>query len=402
MRFNPASTVFSFSPDGRYSYQPYKSSYRQRPQGFDVVAAGGVSKLTNSNIGGKWYVDAAGSYQWAAAGSPYVHHEWNGTVWSPRGILLETGRVNKLTNGWDISGAPWQTHNATVGAPVTIAGVSCRKIEEDTANTYHSVRQGYTLVGTSYAVKVALFPAERTWAYIENGAQNIYINLATGAIGTNVGFTATVTRKLAGGGFEVALSVASLLAGATQIYIVAATGNGAKSYTGTAGSGIYVGPVIIIDGGSEVGSLVPTGGTRTVDACTFPSAYLSPSLSAGKKSFRYTPNAATSTADRTLYDCRDAGTNGFRVYIDSAAKLSVDWNGTTLQSAALTWTPGTDYLPDITWDAAGNVRLWRDGAAVTASTAISALSTIGSTAYIGSDKAGGTLANGAIGEITLQ
>lgn len=376
--------------------------------GNDAVSMGGA--LTNINAGGKWYVDVSGTYRLAAAGTPYVHHEWDGSRYAPLGLRFETGRTNALTNGWDVSAlANWGRTNMNPpdATGATYAGLTLRQLKETTANGDHFVTNPFTLASNQMSYTIMLRKSAsktKCLVLVLNGA-NIHrqwIDLDAGTL---------LTRSTAGGAagvpvikpradsvYMVTCTVTGLAAGASSIRVYNADADNATTYVGTLDAGVNVGPVIVVDGANDVGSLIPVGGTRTVDSCTHPSAWLERGKGAFQFTVHYTPNAATSTNNRFIFDNRDGGNNGFALYIDNAAKLTVAVNaaGASLQSAALTWAVGTTYVLMVR--CVGDVwTLYRDGVSVATGT-LTAITTYGATGYHGSDKAGAQLANGCHGD----
>lgn len=372
--------------------------------GNDAVSVRGP--LTNFNAGGKWYVDVQGTYQVAAAGVPYVHHEWDGARYAPLGLRFETGRMNALTNGWDVSVlANWGRTNMNPpdATGATFAGLTLRQLKETTANGDHFVTNPFTLVGNQLSYTILLRKSAsktKCLVLVLNGA-NIHrqwVDLAAGALltrstaGTAAGVP--VIKPRADSVYMVTCTITGLAAGASSIRVYNADADNATTYVGTLDAGVNVGPVIVVDGANDVGSLIPAAGTRTVDSCTHSSAWLEPIKGGFQYTDYFTPNAATSTNDRYILDLRDGGNNGFAFLIDSATKLSVAVNSATvnLQSAALAWTVGATYK--LTVRCVGMLwTLYRDDVSVASGT-LTALTTYGATTYLGSDNAAGKLRNG--------
>jgi hypothetical protein len=275
--------------------------------------------------------------------------------------------------------------------------------ETATATVAHNFQQTFTLAATTFALKIVLRAAERGWAFVRVGDSSVasaYINLTTGAIGTVGGSAVDVTsRPLADSCWEMTFKASAFVAGSNRINIYSSTANLGATYTGTLGSGIYVGPVILVDGVSEVGSLIPSGGTRAADTCSLPSTFLSGIKDRGYLEVEYTPNAATGNA-RVFFDTI-TGSTGVALYIATNGAITLEWNGSVRNTGVLTWTPGVTYRPRLEWNGL-IATVKRDGAIGYGPTAQAAapFTTINANFYVGCNRTGIFQCDGSIKSIT--
>lgn len=369
-----------------------------------------LTKITDFNANGKNYTDANGVVQFAPAGTPYCHHVWRNSRYEPVGVLWETGRTDALGGkGWDVgNSSDWTRTGLDAGVLPTVsaAGLTFTLGKESATTGAHGFSRSFTLAATScaWAVTVLSNGVTREWVRIEidsgaGGRTSQWVNTTTGAIGTSLGTISGVRVDQLASGVLIIRGVFAGLTAASRIFrLRSATADGELDYAGDTSKGLYFGPCMVVDGATEVGSLIPASGSRTQDSAQIPNP-LGPIASRFDLDIDYTPNAATSGTERVLASTLDGSNNGFELYIDTANKLSLRWNSAsaTLQSAALTFAAGTTY-PLRMSVSNKTVTLYQDRNAANVASAeqAAALTTMDSVMYLGRDRSTAKHANGAV------
>lgn len=184
----------------------------------------------------------------AAAGTLRDRHFVSGL----RTTLLEGAFVNGALQSESFGTSPWSVSNTTVQAATVLGPDNATlvdKLKEDNVNAVHALLQNVSPTLTDNAVycySVYLKAAERSWALVQflNKAGAFcytYINLATGALGTNAGIADALCYPM-GNGWWRCFIAASAGVGATapRIYVYVALGDTLAGYLGTTGNGIYL------------------------------------------------------------------------------------------------------------------------------------------------------------------
>lgn len=376
-----------------------------------VSVKGRSAAITGFGAGGKWYTGPDGVMRFGSG----VHHVWNGSAYAAVGTLVETGRTDALGGkGWDVgSAADWTRSGLDAGElPTTqAAGLTFTCALESATTGAHGFTRSFALTGTLCAWAVTVLPgSSREWVRIEvdsgaAGRTSQWINTATGAVGVSLGAVSGLHVEKLTGGALIVRGVFSGLTAATRLFrLRSATADGELDYTGDTGKGLYFGPCAVVDGATEVGSLIPSSGVRAADAPQVPGAFFESVKGSGYTEIDFSPNSAESNSTRVLFDCRPsaASTNGFAIAIlsnttvgsENALFAVVNGSSTLVRSAPLSWVPGRVYRIRLEWKGPSWV-LSRDGAIVAAASVVG-LSTTGASVYLGCNVAGASHADGAI------
>lgn len=352
MKLSPLHRVprlFGFLPGGP---DPTISLTGQNPGG----ALGQTMDFTRATT--KNYVSSAGVYSTIASGKPAIE--------VGKGQFLEAAHTNLAVRSEDFgSGSgPWvvlgNAANPVVANNVIAApdgNLTGQKLTTQQATiaggTYSQIRQQVTGAtnGATYTFSVWLQAGTAT-----SIALIINDGVAVTAF-TTCNLTAAWQR------FSVTQQVA-----ATTIYPSIIW---SQDTVPVASSGLFVycWGMQLESGGFPHTYVTTLGATAAgnKDQASFPATGLP--VAAGSIQFGFTPLWSTPNATATLVDTRQTDqTAGFGLYVDTARKLS--WqaqNATALQSAALTWTPGTQYQIRAQWGA-GKVYLFRNDVLVASDT----------------------------------
>jgi len=196
----------------------------------------------------------------------------------PRGLLVEEARTNLLTYSAEFDNAAWTKNNSTVTANATTSPdgtVNADKLAETAVTSSFSAVQAPTLAfSTTYTFSCYMKAAERTFGVLNifTGAASCWtwFNLSTGVVST-LGAGATATIAAVGNGwYRCTLTIATAASGSPNIAIFPAATNGALSYAGAAGSGIFIWGAQL-EAGTFATSYIPTIAstvTRSADIAT--------------------------------------------------------------------------------------------------------------------------------------
>ena len=195
---------------------------------------------------------------WPAAGSPFspILNPVTSTIqiwrqdWQGNQLMYPALRTNLAIYSQDLTQAAWTKTGSTIGTAILAPDgtTTAQKIQEDTSTGVHMAGESITCANGVYTLTAFVKSAERTSAIVDmsdgsTGAAGVLVNLSTGAVsaspnavGSWVGISYAAVA--AQNGFWRVTVTATRAAGTVTIGRVAAY-NGAASYTGTAGSGIY-------------------------------------------------------------------------------------------------------------------------------------------------------------------
>jgi hypothetical protein len=218
------------------------------------------------------YYNASGVLSTAASNQP--RFDFNPATYSSLGLLIEPQRTNLLLYGEDLSNAFWTKQDTTVAQSdlAPDAATIPYKVAETTTTSFHSVGTTLSLSASqSYVLSFYAKVGERNWIAVSTGdlagtIADSYINLATGATGTVQHANVTV-QTITNGWYRVFVKFNSNSGGSTPtIAVGTATGDGAKSFAGTTGSGIYVWGLQVELGSYGTSYIQTTGATVTRSA----------------------------------------------------------------------------------------------------------------------------------------
>jgi hypothetical protein len=172
-----------------------------------------------------------------------------GTFVGSNGLIQNTpASRNILTFTQEFDNAAWTKNNSTITANTAIAPdgtATADKLAETAVTSSFSAVQAPTLAfSTTYTFSCYMKAAERTFGVLNifTGAASCWtwFNLSTGVVST-LGAGATATIAAVGNGwYRCTLTIATAASGSPNIAIFPAATNGALSYAGTAGSGIFL------------------------------------------------------------------------------------------------------------------------------------------------------------------
>ena len=296
-----------------------------------------------------------------------------GSVSGQTALITSTGPVNGLTN-------------ITVSANSIVSpdgSQNAGKIEENIVNGQHSILQtsGSFLDNTVYTLSVYLKAAERSWARVSvrtktNALPGVYINLATGALGSSVSSPTSVGVQNAGNGWWRVTVSADVLSGAFNagLTVWTSTANGSISHQGVLGSGFYVWG-IQAEAGAFATSYIPTTTTaltRNADVATMTGANFSDWYSAGAGGVvaRVLPSTVSGTCPALQFD--DATANEVITLRGSTTNpelVIVAGGSPQAQIDAGTIAANTAYNLGAAWDTDNCAASVNGGAAVTDTTA---------------------------------
>ena len=169
----------------------------------------------------------------------------NATYFDSAGVLKYAPN-NLLLQSEDFS-TTWTVTGATVSANATTApsgATTADKLQEDASTGSHLVTQNITFTATSYTASLFAKKAERDWVRVlffdGTNTFSAFFNLDTGVVGTVTGSGATAAIQNSGNGWYRCSVTATVLAGSGSFAPRVALADNNSSYTGSAGSGIYI------------------------------------------------------------------------------------------------------------------------------------------------------------------
>lgn len=176
--------------------------------------------------------------------------------------------VNDLLWSEELTESIWQKYRASISgaSPTPPSDTSnANELVESSATGTHYVRQLFAAVdGENYVSGVYVKANTRTWCYVEqttNPTRRVYINLTTGAKGSEIG--AWTVDDAGDGWWRVSVYGSNINNLTRQVAVGCATGDGVNSYTGDGVSSIYVSGYQMIIGQTAlpIGDYVKTEGT---------------------------------------------------------------------------------------------------------------------------------------------
>lgn len=196
-----------------------------------------------------------------ATGSPVVRYR--------RNILTYSEQFNQA-GSWTLTGATISANAAT--APTLADGhggdATMDKLVESSGGTSHQVAQNLSGIGNGDIISISVFAkaGERNWislrAKLRDGTnRRVFVNLTTGAIGTNGGSGGgTVSVQSMGGGiYRIGIAGIDVQSGATtpDIQVLLCDADNSASYSGDGASGAYIWGASVVEA-SDPGFYVVT------------------------------------------------------------------------------------------------------------------------------------------------
>lgn len=156
--------------------------------------------------------------------------------------LCEVTRTNKVLQS-DTFDSGWTPSSASVVANSTVAPdgtTTADSLREDGSTNIHQLTESVTLTVGTNAFSFYIKPVARTWAFIDmfqtSGSvdHSAYFNLSgAGSVGTTAGLVSSSIQAVANGFYRCTV-VGTLTNAAVVAVIGGATGDGTRSYAGTA------------------------------------------------------------------------------------------------------------------------------------------------------------------------
>lgn len=183
---------------------------------------------------------------------PYVIYN------AKRGLIA----TNLALRSHEFDNATWTKTNVTVTADNTTApdgSSNMDRIVETAVNAVHSVSQSSASLddNTVYTASVYAKQGQRTWIAIlitkkDGTVGSAYFNLATGAVGTTSGVTASIVAS--SNGAYRCIAYCDVLTGATtpSVEVRLATGDGTSSYLGVTTDGAFLWGFQLVEGSSAL------------------------------------------------------------------------------------------------------------------------------------------------------
>jgi hypothetical protein len=177
-------------------------------------------------------------------------------------VLKGTGQ-NLITYSQDFSNAAWTKLNSTISGTLFTAPdgtTTANKLQVNTTNGQHAIYRFYSSsTNITFTESVYLKAGEITWVLFSDLQANaFYINLSTGALGSNIGSPVNPTVTSVGSGwYRVSFTFTNSLA-SQGVGIYAASGNGTFSFAGAnTTDGLYLWGAQL-EVGSTLNTYIPT------------------------------------------------------------------------------------------------------------------------------------------------
>ena len=264
------------------------------------------------------------------------------------GLLIEEQRANIVLQSNTFSNAAWGKNQSSVTAtsmagPDNVAGSAVHLTEDSTAASTHTFSQNRVVTNaTVYTTSINLKAAERTWAFLTDGAgvtATAYFNLATGTLGSisGSGSPSAAIFPLTSGWYKCCLTYTAL--GTTaNLQFASTTNNGVFTYNGDGASGIYC------YGGQFEAGAFPTSYIPTTTAAVTRNADVVPFLTTSwldTTKGTFYANAIQLPSGSPIFAARIVASQGSRSYLDVNNNTSVEtYTGTvstTANAGSGTW-----------------------------------------------------------------
>jgi hypothetical protein len=292
-----------------------------------------------------------------------VYHSVNGARVESRGLLVEPTRTNLVLQSETFDNATWLKVGNVVSAPSNLATNITAPDGTATAERYSlPVTTGGAAERTYLAQTVvtsAIAYSMSVWLKVASGTATVYLHTTADGITYHTTACALTTTWQ-----RFKLENKTLSGASWYIQIGYDQRDGAQAPTAAMSLDLWGAQW---EAGPYASSYIKTTSAtraRAIELVSLPTTGWP--TSRGEVSFTYTPLGATPGAQLFLLDTR-TGNNG--VYITR------ETNGTTvaatgsaagsdaITTAALTWTPGTQYVMKLKWNASAST-LYRDGVAL--------------------------------------
>lgn len=270
---------------------PQDRSAALAPEGYYPIQLGGdLSYSPGDTLAGESfsrasiarYVDASGVVQSAGSGVKRDGHY----VGAVRTVLLEPARTNVFLNSEDMSNAQWTLDGLTVSSNATAAPDGTSTADKLIPNNGATAAREYTPNGSGYssvidaAHSISFFAkaAGFNWLLLRlntggaAGIVDLYVNAATGAIGTVHAQLTVRSVALASGWYRFEVVLAANNGGVNFVQLLPASAD-LTIATGDGTSGVYVWGMQMETSAAYCTSYIPTAGitvARAADSYTLP------------------------------------------------------------------------------------------------------------------------------------
>ena len=191
-------------------------------------------------------------------------------------ILLESAATNLLSPTQRMNSIASQKNNCSIieNIPNIIAPdgtLTVSKLVEDVGANNHILQITKSVSAGAYTFSIFVAAAERTWVRVgifdTSTSSYVFVNLATGALGTQGGVAPNPTvTKYANGWWRISVTQ-TVVSATTYLQIFTATSGSQDYVTGTGSSGLYIWGAQF-ESGSTVSSYIPSIETFTSRANT--------------------------------------------------------------------------------------------------------------------------------------
>ena len=189
----------------------------------------------------------------------------------PRGLLIEESRSNLAPRSQEIDNVSWgktgllafgsgSVGNAAIAPDGTL---TADLITEDTSTGAHETYINPTVTVGAHTWSIYVKPNGRNWVYLyadQAGLAgiNVYLNIATGVVGTKgAGVTGATVTPVGNGWYRCSVTLTTVLASTLSCYARMVTGDNAPTHTGDGVSGVYLWGAQV-EAGSFATSYIPT------------------------------------------------------------------------------------------------------------------------------------------------
>jgi hypothetical protein len=190
---------------------------------------------------------------------------------SYRGLLVEPGATNLLARSQEFDDAYWTKTTATISANATVAPdgtTTADKLIGNNLSTSSDVARAVTVTtATVYTSSFFAKAGESSWVQLiatgttGTSPARLWVNLATGALGTNnSGFGTASVQSVGNGWYRISATFTTT--GTTTNYIITnATGDNINGFAGDGTSGIFLWQAQLETGSVATSPIVTTAGT---------------------------------------------------------------------------------------------------------------------------------------------
>lgn len=179
---------------------------------------------------------------WALNGAPAIYvSDWQGNQ-----RQYSTPRTNLWLQSQALSTSPNTVSANAVLTPAAIIapdGTTTGNFLAETAvSSVFKVYQTFTQTAQTYTFEVYAKPNGRNWLYLfaDTGAHTAFVDVQNKVVGNQTGAQVITFETLANSWVKVSMTYANATIVSQNLQIFLALNNGTNTYTGTAGTGVYL------------------------------------------------------------------------------------------------------------------------------------------------------------------